>query len=125
MAGAVVNAVLDVVTEAQFIPRIQRMGELCLDRLASHLEGHPAVAAIRGRGLMMGVELKTMAHAGELVIEAAKRRLLVAFCLTAPNVIRIYPPAMISDADLLDGIDRFCASVQALPATSPETTEHA
>jgi len=125
LAGAVANAVLDVVTEADFIARVRRLGQACREQIAARLGNHPAVAEVRGEGLMLGVEFVTTSDAGELVIEAARRRLLLAFCLSAPNVIRLYPPATLSDADLSDGIERFCASVNALPAHSPRSSVHA
>ena len=116
MAGAVVNAVLDVVTEASFATRIATLGAHCRELLAARIGHHPAVAQIRGEGFMIGVEFKDMSDAGQMIIEAAKRKLLIAFCLTAPNVVRVYPPAVIDEATLVDGIERFCASVAALPA---------
>jgi acetylornithine/N-succinyldiaminopimelate aminotransferase len=116
MAGAVVNAVLDVVTTAPFTARIATLGARCREMLAARIGQHTAVAAIRGEGFMIGVEFKDMSDAGQMIIEAAKRKLLIAFCLTAPNVVRVYPPAVIDDSALIDGIERFCASVDALPA---------
>ncbi|MBT2337087.1 aspartate aminotransferase family protein [Variovorax paradoxus] len=116
MAGAVVNAVLDVVTEASFTTRIATLGARCRELLVARIGHHPAVAQIRGGGFMIGVEFNDMSDAGQMIIEAAKRKLLIAFCLTAPNVVRVYPPAVIDEATLMDGIERFCTSVAALPA---------
>ena len=125
LAGAVANAVLDTVTQDGFLPRIRTLGARCKERIAERLGGHPAIQAVRGEGLMLGIEMRSRSLAGELVLEAAKRHLLLAFCLTTPEVVRLYPPATITDADLDDGIDRFCASVQALPLHLTETAHHA
>lgn len=122
LAGAVVNAVLDVVTAEGFVPRVAGLGQVCREALDARIANHPAVAAVRGEGLMIGVEFKSLSDAGQMVIEAAKRKLLIAFCLTAPNVVRLYPPATIGNADLKEGLDRFCASVDALPAQTPVET---
>lgn len=119
MAGAVVNAVLDVVTEPSFAPRVARLGERCRELIAERVGRHPTVAQVRGEGFMIGVEFKDMGDAGQMIIEAAKRKLLIAFCLTAPNVVRVYPPAVIDEPTLMDGIERFCASVAALPSRDP------
>lgn len=116
MAGAVANAVIDVVAEASFATRIARLGERCRQLLQARIGDHPGVAEIRGEGFMIGVEFKDTSDAGQMVIEAAKRKLLIAFCLTAPNVVRVYPPAVIDEEALMDGIGRFCDSVAALPA---------
>jgi len=112
-------------TQDGFLPRIRTLGARCKEHIAARLGGHPAIQAVRGEGLMLGIEMRSRSLAGELVLEAAKRHLLLAFCLTTPEVVRLYPPATITDADLDDGIDRFCASVQALPLHLTETAHHA
>ncbi|WAC71667.1 aminotransferase class III-fold pyridoxal phosphate-dependent enzyme [Roseateles sp. SL47] len=125
LAGAVINAVLDVVTADSFLPRIRHLERLCRDHLLDPLRSHGAISAVRGDGLMLGLEFKEVSHAGELVIEAAKRGLLLAFCLTAPRVIRLYPPATIEDHDLIDGLARLRAGVDALPSLSQGSLQHA
>jgi len=58
------------------------------------------VKAVRGRGLIWGIELAE--PAAPVVAAARERRLLV---LTAgPNVIRIVPPLIISQHDLNRGV---------------------
>lgn len=112
LAGAVVNAVLDVVSPPEFIHRVQVLGERSLSYLRQRLAGNALITDIRGQGLMIGVEFKRVDHVGEMVIEAARHRLLLAFCLTDPKVLRLYPPAVISDADLDTGLERFCHSIE-------------
>ncbi|RMV71077.1 hypothetical protein ALP05_200205 [Pseudomonas caricapapayae] len=117
LAGAVINAVLDVVSPPEFTTRVQRLGDRALSYLREHLADSSLISDIRGQGLMIGVEFKRHEHVGEMVIEAAKRHLLLAFCLTDPKVLRLYPPAVISDADLETGLEHFCQSVDAITRT--------
>ncbi|EGH66969.1 ornithine aminotransferase [Pseudomonas syringae pv. actinidiae str. M302091] len=117
LAGAVVNAVLDVVSAPDFTLRVQRLGDRVLSYLRQRLADNPLITDIRGQGLMIGVEFKRLDHVGEMIIEAAKRHLLLAFCLTDPKVLRLYPPAVISDADLETGLEHFCQSVEAITRT--------
>ena len=53
---------------------------------------------------MIGLEADTPERAGLILMEAAKRGLLLTFCLTAPNVVRIYPPGVVSDEELDQGL---------------------
>lgn len=62
---------------------------------------------------MLGVEFTSNQHVAQALIEAAHRNVLVAFCLSATNVLRVYPSATIEQQDLEDGLHRFCDAVQA------------
>ncbi|KKB61357.1 aminotransferase class III [Robbsia andropogonis] len=113
LAGAVAQAVLSVVGEASFCARTTTLGEFAQHILRERLSDCPAVAEIRGRGLMLGVEFVSNRHVGQALIEAAHRNVLVAFCLSATNVLRVYPSATIDRQDLEDGLHRFCDAVLA------------
>jgi acetylornithine/succinyldiaminopimelate/putrescine aminotransferase len=118
LAAAVGETVVDLVCDARMLDRVRDLGATARSRLAAGLAGSPCVREIRGEGLMIGVELDEPARAGNVVIEAARRDLLISFCLSRPNVIRIYPPAVIDRAELIDGLDAF---VEAVHAASPPT----
>ncbi len=53
---AAADTVLDILEREQLVSRAARMGETLRKRLGQ-LEAHPHVAQIRGRGLLLGVEL--------------------------------------------------------------------
>ena len=115
LAAAVAETVLDLVTDEDFLARVRQLGEVTRERLAAGLTGNPRVTEIRGEALMIGIELDGPATAGQVVIEAARRGVLVSFCLSRPAVVRIYPPAVVVAADLAAGIDSFVAAVNAVP----------
>ena len=57
------------------------------------LKNNPIVRQIRGRGLMIGIELEK--ECGELVQKALSRNLLIN--VASGNVIRLLPPLIISE----------------------------
>jgi len=116
LAAAVAETVLDLVADEDFLARVRQLGEVTRERLTAGLTGNPRVTEIRGEALMIGVELDSPATAGQVVIEAARRGLLVSFCLSRPAVVRIYPPAVVDAADLAAAIDSFVAAVDAVPS---------
>ncbi len=89
-------AVLDVMQEEALCEQAARQGELLLRRLNERLGDLPGVRAVRGRGLMIGVELDR--PAGELVTTALERGLILN--VTAERVIRLLPPLIIHDAEV-------------------------
>jgi acetylornithine/N-succinyldiaminopimelate aminotransferase len=65
--------------------------------------------AIRGRGLMLGIELDR--PCAELMQSALQRKLLIN--VTAGNVVRLLPPLIISEAqadDIIDGVSDLIAN---------------
>ena len=64
-----------------------------LDGLNNRLAGQSGIREIRGKGLMIGVELDRPCQ--ELVSMALDQRLLIN--VTAGNVIRLLPPLILSD----------------------------
>jgi acetylornithine aminotransferase/putrescine aminotransferase len=115
LAGAVGSAVLDVVSDESFLGTVRRLGELTRARLTDLLAADPRVTAIRGEGLMIGIATAHPGVAGHVVLEAAKRGVLLSFCLSKPSVLRVYPPSVISTHDLEDGLARIAEAVAASP----------
>jgi acetylornithine aminotransferase len=89
--------------------RAAAQGDRLQARLRSRIGAHPRVAAIRGRGLMIGVELVDAA------VDVRDRALAegVVVNVTRERVIRLLPPLIIDDAQsdriadvVADGIER-------------------
>ncbi len=87
--------------EEGLIDNAKRLGDYILGRLADWPKRHRLVGEVRGRGLMVGIELvrdkQTKERAGEernAVVDAAfKRGLLILGC--GPNTLRLMPPLII------------------------------
>jgi len=92
-------AVLDTLARDHLVSQAASMGNYLLDGLRRELRDVDGVSAIRGRGLMLGIELDR--PCGELVTQALAAGLLIN--VTAERVIRLLPPLILnpSEADLL------------------------
>ena len=98
LAMAAVTATLDAVENERLLERAEHLGGLLLDGLRA-ASGHPAVRDVRGRGLLLGVELDTPARAGALVAALLARGVITASTLSADRVVRFTPPAVLTDDD--------------------------
>jgi acetylornithine/succinyldiaminopimelate/putrescine aminotransferase len=115
LAGAVGAAVVRLTGDPAFLATVRRLGATARTGLQQRLAGDPRIAGITGEGLMLGLRAATPAVAGNVVLEAARRGVLLSFCLSNPSVVRIYPPAVIGDHELADAMDRIADAVAACP----------
>ena len=110
LAMAVGNAVLDVMLEADFLPHVQRTGELLRRRLADLASRFPQVLeSVRGAGLMLG--LKCVVPNTELVAKLREEGLLTVGA--AENVVRLLPPLIIEERQVdeaVQAIERACGA---------------
>jgi len=95
LACAVARTALKVLVEEGMIDNAARVGA----RLKGHLEalGSDAVKAVRGRGLMLAIELHPEAGGARPVCEELQRRGLLAK-ETHDHTIRIAPPLILTEA---------------------------
>jgi putrescine aminotransferase len=133
IACAAACAALEVVTEGDLLARSRERGDRLRRALADRLRGHPMVRDVRGRGMLIGVELGAPASrlvratveavsklapslasatAGQFIGQWIAVRLLEAGVLCQPaahqwDVLKIEPPLVIDDAD----VDRLVAAV--------------
>ncbi|WP_019058520.1 aspartate aminotransferase family protein [Streptomyces prunicolor] len=115
LAGRVGAAVVQLVREDGFLDDVRRLGEAARKGLGELLGADPRIRDIRGEGLMIGLETASPGIAGQILLEAAKRGVLLSFCLSAPQVLRVYPPAVIGQDDLDRGLETIAAAVAAVP----------
>jgi acetylornithine aminotransferase len=109
LASAAALAVLDSLVTDGLCANATRMGERLMHGLRARLAGIPGVVEVRGRGLMVGIELREpCAH---LVQEALEQGLLIN--VTADNVIRLLPPLVIQAAEIDQIIDTLGALIAA------------
>lgn len=108
MATTAAAATIEVLQEERLVERSAQMGHYFLNGLKRLRERYPHIIRnVRGRGLLIGVEIVD-AHVGESVAQRMfDRNLLVAYTLNKPEVIRIEPPLIITQ-DLIDtALERF------------------
>jgi acetylornithine/N-succinyldiaminopimelate aminotransferase len=92
-------AVLETIEREQLCERAADSGEYLIAGLRERLDGVGGVTDIRGKGLMIGIELDRPCR--ELIGRALSERLVIN--VTADNVVRLLPPLII-ERDELDMI---------------------
>ena len=94
MASRTACTVLDVMEKEGLANHAAQMGERMLGGFRRGLADHPAVVDIRGKGLMLGIELNCeVDHLKELALQ---RGLLMN--VTRSKIIRLLPPLIIDEA---------------------------
>ena len=94
---------LDICSDASLLERVRGLGE----RLASGLAALPGVAAVRGRGLMLGADFEA-GGAPELARRALLEQRLIVNA-TGPATIRFEPPLIVSEEDIDEALSRLRA----------------
>ncbi|AVR87240.1 aspartate aminotransferase family protein [Thauera aromatica] len=109
--------VLDVMAREQLPQRAAALGQRLLAALRAALDGHPHVTAIRGVGLMIGIELDHPCM--ELVGRALEeQRLLIT--VTRDSIIRLLPPLVCDETQ----IDDIAARIARLLSPNPNIPDH-
>jgi len=108
-------AVLDTLESESLLENAHDVGEYLKDRLASALAGTPGVADIRGRGLMLGIELAR--PCGVLALRAMEAGLLIN--VTRDRVIRMLPPLILTRQEADQIVDLLVPLIQQFLAEKP------
>jgi acetylornithine aminotransferase len=90
---AVARTVMDAIERDGLVARAAALGEAAAAKLRNDARLKGKVAEVRGRGLMLGVELN---EAPQKIVERGLERGVV-MNLTASKVIRLAPPLNIPD----------------------------
>ena len=98
LGAAVARAALRVIREEKLAERSQKLGDYFMEQLAEIPSPH--VKEVRGKGLLIGVELKPEAGGARRFCEALKSRGILAK-ETHDHVIRFAPPLVI-DKETID-----------------------
>ncbi|KTD66306.1 aspartate aminotransferase family protein [Legionella spiritensis] len=96
LACATALTVLEVIERDHLCEQAAKNGMILKEKLMAGLGHHPAVRAIRGRGLMLGIELDR--PVGDARATGLNHGLL--FNVTAENVIRLLPPLIITEEEI-------------------------
>ena len=106
---------LDIIESEGLMANAVKMGDAIRAGLAQKLAGLPGVRQIRGKGLMIGIELDRPCK--EIVEQALAAGLLVN--VTADNVVRLLPPLIFTQEHvqhLVDGLAPIIAAAVRQPA---------
>ena len=103
------RTIFDVIERENLLANAASLGEHAMSRLSKDQRIADKIASVRGRGLMIGIELK---EANEKIVEKGLERGIV-INLTAQKVIRLAPPVNISRQDWDKGLDLVTETIAA------------
>jgi predicted acetylornithine/succinylornithine family transaminase len=107
---SVSRTIFDVIEKEDLVTHAATLGEHAMARLRNEKKIASKIAGIRGRGLFIGIELKTPPD--KLVENALERGVILN--VTAGKVIRLAPPINITLQDWNLGLDRVVESIAGL-----------
>ncbi len=115
LSCATALAFLDVLEEEDLVSRAATLGDRLRRDLSRALVGKvPGVSEVRGRGLLIGIEMGSRMGAGVSIATAAlKEGLLVLPAGAHGEVVEIAPPAPVSEAQVEFGIECLTEVVRA------------
>jgi len=103
LACAAALAVLDVFEQEQLVENAHEVGEYLIDQLKALQKDFPVITEVRGRGMMIGVELAVPYK------EIRQRLLFEQHCFTGcagTHILRLLPPLCLTKAEADDFISR-------------------
>ena len=117
VACAAAIAVIETLIRDHIPERATRLGRHVMERVRTLQAQVPALADVRGLGLMIGLEFMQGGKPAPGLVDrissnALARDLLLLSCGIDGNVIRLIPPLTIPEAELDAGLDIFEAAVR-------------
>lgn len=104
-------ASLDIIVGERLWERAQAIGNSFRQRIESI--GAEQIAAVRGIGLLVGIEMRSAAMAARFVAESIARGVVINWTLNADTVVRLAPPLTISQEELDFALEAMSAALQA------------
>jgi len=95
LACAAGTATLHALTQDGLIENAKSIGEKFSNGLKELKSKHPIIREVRGKGLMIGIELKF--EVKDILMEGIKNGLLLLY--SGRNILRLLPPLVISEED--------------------------
>ncbi|HSF42715.1 MAG TPA: diaminobutyrate--2-oxoglutarate transaminase [Thermoanaerobaculia bacterium] len=125
LAFVAAAAALDYWEDDSFAADVRRKSELACRLLEEVLERHPeSRGSLRGRGLILGLDLPAEGLASRVSRAAFRRGLVIETAGARDNVLKLLPPLIIDDVGLRQGIDileaALAEALEEAPAEHPE-----
>ncbi len=97
-------AALDLVVKKNLPARASRIGEKIRTALRKMAEKSDAIRDVRGKGLMIGLELSDPERTARFVGRCRKAGLILGWTLHTETVVRIAPPLTLSEPEMRKGL---------------------
>lgn len=98
---AAAECVIDILKKDRLPERAEALGKKAIEKLNLELRSVDLVREVRGRGLMIGIELRQ--RVVSILKKLMEERILAL--PAGPNVIRLLPPLIIDETDFMNAID--------------------
>ena len=106
LACTAVISAIKTTKELNAVEKAAKSGEILINGLKTLQKKYPEwVKDVRSMGMVAGIEFADEDIGSLLIASCGKRNLLVAYSLNNPQVVRIEPPLIIEEAELLKAIN--------------------
>ena len=111
-------ATIEIIEDEGLVENAARVGKIALDQLGEMKSRVPAIGDVRGRGLLLGIELVrdcTGMEPDQDLAEAAMYAALdrgLSFKTTMGNVLTLTPPLTITEDEMLRALDILAAAIE-------------
>jgi len=120
LACAAALASVRAILEGNLAAQAQIKGVRLMRLIQGVAEKHPRlIGAVRGRGLLVGIEFAEEDLGALAVAGLASRGILVAYSLNNPRVIRAEPPLIVSDEQIDDFVAALAGTCEHIEALLP------
>jgi len=92
---------IQALTQDGLIDNAAKMGKIFMEKLQRLKEKHKIIREVRGKGLMIGVELKF--EVKDILFEGIQKGVLLLY--SGKNIIRLLPPLVITEEDITKVIE--------------------
>ena len=122
VACAAALATLEVIDKEQLVDNAAQQAGLLGKRLHELQQRFPLIDTVRGKGLMLGMEIADDyrhprgEQAAAIVAAAEAEGLLLLRCGTEGQIVRWLPPLTVSSAEVDEAVARFARAVQKVAA---------
>ena len=117
---AVATAVIDTIRQDNLLAHVRDVGDYFLEQLNLLADKHPSVNEVRGRGLMIGLELYSAEHAEAVAAAMLDRRIILN--RTSETVLRFLPPYILERVHVdhtIRVLDEILSDAPVLVAAAP------
>ena len=94
-------ATIEALTEDGLVENAAKMGKIFREGLERLKEKHKIIREIRGKGLMIGVEMKF--EVKDILFDGIANNLLLLY--SGKNILRLLPPLVISESDITKALE--------------------
>src|SRR5947209_142588 len=94
-------ATIEALTEDRLVENAAKMGKIFCEGLERLKEKHKIIREVRGKGLMIGVEIKF--EVKNILFDGIANNLLLLY--SGKNILRLLPPLVISESDMTKALE--------------------